>query len=675
MAVYTFTDTKYEIYKAENNPTDRYGNSVNVYFARKMVAADTDNKIITWRISVYRTGDSVGLSNCGEVKILGMGSSEYTITTPRAYLKSSTTLPDGSTSSEKVYYYAQDVDIEIPLDDIWVSYPLFFFSGYIYLYRYSSATSISQTDYVPTIFSGIPLSDATGNPLIHSVDSSRLWKEGKLDVTFYRHYGECTGSYLDIRWGAYRESAYWIYDYLGYYQLDTTGIGAGELATVSLTIPEEDRATLILGAVNNGVDTLSMDYVVEGNTNADEASLWNKYLWYRQGFYEETLIIETEPPIVTVTVKDIDATSVAATGDSNVLVKYISDVVYTMTCEAPVGTNITSYKASDGATAYENSYTNMWEDTEVNKFYFYAYNDRGGYTALTVEKEMVDYIKLTTNITSTVPTGEGNSTITITGNYFNGSFGAKTNTLAVYYRYKLTSSSVEWGEWIPIDFTYDEEKKRYTCTADITGLDYTKGYYFQSRAVDLMLDIQSAKAEVRSLPVFDWSDDDFNFNVPVYYTNPTTGNKKLIAGGDSEYDSDTSTSNELELTIGTDTNTYNYTVTEGKAYLLGNQLVVNLTLTSNHSIDFSQLSNTLTVTHAGRIKEILGYTQMCNIRTNEQSSYFRTLGTVPLSFTENKFTFKLGMYGDTSSASFYTSSKDLTYNMITATYVFPVLTE
>ena len=671
MAVYTFTDTKYELYSL-GNATDRDGESAKVYFARKMVAADTDNKIITWRISVYRTADTVGLSNCGEVKIVVMGT-DYTITTPRAYLKSSTTLPDGSTSSERVYYYAQDVDIEIPVDDVWVSQPLHFLSGYIYLYRYSSATTTSQTDYVAAQFLKIPLSDATGNPLIHSVDSSRLWKEGKLDVTFYRHYGEYTGSHLTIRWGAYKDSLYWIHDYLGYYQLDTTGIGAGELATVSLTIPEEDRATLILGTVNNGVDTLSMQYALYGNAELSEDTFWN--LYYDFGFYKETLIIETEPPIVTVTVKDIDATSVAATGDENVLVKYISDVVYTMTCEAPVGTNITSYKASDGATAYENSYTNMWEDTEVNKFYFYAYNDRGGYTALTVEKEMVDYIKLTTNITSTVPTGEGNSTITITGNYFNGSFGAKANTLAVYYRYKLTSSSVEWGEWIPIDFTYDEEKKRYTCTADITGLDYTKGYYFQSRAVDLMLDIQSANAEVRSLPIFDWSEGDFNFNVPVYYTNPTTGSKKLIAGGDSEYDSDTSTSNELELTIGTDTNAYNYTVTEGKAYLLGNQLVVKLSLASNNNIDMSELSNTLTVTHAGRIKEILGYTQMCNIRTLEQTSYFRTLATVPLSFTNDKFTFKLGVYGGSNSVSFNTTSKDLTYNMITATYVFPVLTE
>ena len=133
MAVYTFTNTKYEIYSL-GNATDRDGESAKVYFARKMVAADTDNKIITWRISVYRTADTVGLSNCGEVKIVVMGT-DYTITTPRAYLKSSTTLPDGSTSSERVYYYAQDVDIEIPVDDVWESETIHFLSGYVYLFR------------------------------------------------------------------------------------------------------------------------------------------------------------------------------------------------------------------------------------------------------------------------------------------------------------------------------------------------------------------------------------------------------------------------------------------------------------------------------------------------------------------------------------------------------------
>jgi hypothetical protein len=48
-------------------------------------------------------------------------------------------------------------------------------------------------------------------------------------------------------------------------------------------------------------------------------------------------------------------------------------------------------------------------------------------------------------------------------------------------------------------------------------LSYDKSYVFQCRAVDKLATIASGQYTVRLLPIFDWGENDFNFNVPVSF--------------------------------------------------------------------------------------------------------------------------------------------------------------
>ena len=73
------------------------------------------------------------------------------------------------------------------------------------------------------------------------------------------------------------------------------------------------------------------------------------------------------------------------------------------------------------------------------------------------------------------PTASGACTLTITGNYFNGSFGAPSNTLTVQYK-------IDCGSWTTATAT--KKGNTYTATVNLTGLDYTQTYTFQARAVD-----------------------------------------------------------------------------------------------------------------------------------------------------------------------------------------------
>ena len=53
-------------------------------------------------------------------------------------------------------------------------------------------------------------------------------------------------------------------------------------------------------------------------------------------------------------------------------------------------------------------------------------------------------------------------------------------------------------------------------------MDYTKAYTFQSRAVDSLDNAETAEYKVKLIPIFDWSEDDFNFNVPVHFAKGYT---------------------------------------------------------------------------------------------------------------------------------------------------------
>jgi hypothetical protein len=100
----------------------------------------------------------------------------------------------------------------------------------------------------------------------------------------------------------------------------------------------------------------------------------------------------------------------------------------------------------------------------------------------------------------------------ISGPYFNASFGAVVNALSVQYRHS-TDGGATWGEWVTAPATLIENS--YKAAVALTGLDYRQAHTFQARAFDKLTTVESATRTVRAVPVFDWGENDFNFNVPA----------------------------------------------------------------------------------------------------------------------------------------------------------------
>lgn len=236
-------------------------------------------------------------------------------------------------------------------------------------------------------------------------------------------------------------------------------------------------------------------------------------------------------PTLNPEVKDTNTTTVALTGNNKTLVKYYSNAYTKSNVTARFYTELKSQKTQLGS-RYAETTPHTFYQVESNKFVFSTTDKRNYSATQTVTTPFVDYIKLSCYIENTYPTSSGNYTFTVKGNYFNASFGAVNNTLSVYYKWKSASDD-NFSAWEAMTLEYDENS--YTATAQLSGLDYQGTYVFQAYAVDKLATVYTNETVIKAKPVFDWSGQDFAFNVPVTIMGkPLYTETVLYSGGTRE---------------------------------------------------------------------------------------------------------------------------------------------
>ena len=226
----------------------------------------------------------------------------------------------------------------------------------------------------------------------------------------------------------------------------------------------------------------------------------------------KTMTITNGNPTLNPTVVDTNSTTIALTGSNAKLVKYFSNAQWAHNAAAIKKASISQYIMSNGGTSY-NTASGTINGVQNNSFAFTVKDSRGNITSQSLTPTMVNYVKLTADLSVKI-TVAGVATLTCTGNYFNGSFGSKSNTLTFKYRYKELNGS--YGNWTT--GTPTKNGNTYSISPTISGLDYRKKYVFQFNVVDKLMNVNSAEISTRALPVFDWSEEDFNFNVPVTFS-------------------------------------------------------------------------------------------------------------------------------------------------------------
>ena len=232
-------------------------------------------------------------------------------------------------------------------------------------------------------------------------------------------------------------------------------------------------------------------------------------------------------PTIFPTIKDVNAATVALTGDNNVMVRHMSVASVDLGVEARNYATIKSQICANGGKAITTP-SGTINGVEQAKFSLSATDSRGFTTSVSMTKPFIEYILPTSNLGNTKPDTAGNMSVECSGSYWNGNFGAAANTLVVQYRYKAKGGT--FGEWRNMSVSISGNS--YEATADVTGLDYRTTYIFQTRAIDKLNTAMSVEADVVTLPVFHWSESDFVFEVPVTFKQGAEGleNAESTAG-------------------------------------------------------------------------------------------------------------------------------------------------
>lgn len=237
----------------------------------------------------------------------------------------------------------------------------------------------------------------------------------------------------------------------------------------------------------------------------------------------------TTSPTISGSVKDVRQSTIALTGDENILVRYASyakatiDEVY-----ANGGSTIKETYIMHGTESVKDVTSYTFETVSDGTFKFRATDAKNASSTVTVTMPIVNYVIPSSVIKGSIISGNGEMPLKVYGAYFDNTFGAKDNEIKLYYRYKEQHAE-EYGEWIELtEINLDSGNNAYEAQAIVTGLNYEKTYTFQARVVDVLYTVYSSEYVAVSLPIFDWSADDFNFNVPVNINGTLTVNGEQI---------------------------------------------------------------------------------------------------------------------------------------------------
>ncbi len=211
-------------------------------------------------------------------------------------------------------------------------------------------------------------------------------------------------------------------------------------------------------------------------------------------------------PTVSGKVIDVNPNTTAKTGNENILVRYCSTARCTIT--TTLNKNAGKILVQTVNNTLMDGNTLDIPNVEVGVFDFYAKDSREYHNTDKETNTLVPYVMLTANVTGwRVDPTSGNAVLRVEGNCFKGNFGAKDNTLTIQYQ----NGDVGGGEVKPTI----KDDSTYSVDIPLSGLDYTKAFNYEVVVFDELSTVTKTTTIQKGIPVFDWGEEDFNFNVPV----------------------------------------------------------------------------------------------------------------------------------------------------------------
>ena len=225
------------------------------------------------------------------------------------------------------------------------------------------------------------------------------------------------------------------------------------------------------------------------------------------------------------TVVDTNSKTIALTGNSSKLIKYFSTAKATITASTNNSATIKSKTINGVEVSADKTFLNC----ETTSFVFAAKDNRDYSKSVTVTPSVVNYVKLTNNAAASRLSATGNTVkLSLSGNFFNGNFGASNNTLTCKYRYCVSGGTFSSYQTV----TVVESGNGYSYSAQLSGFDYQNRYTIEVVVSDALMTVTKTLTLLEGTPIFDWGKSDFNFNVPVAAPSATFSTALKLGGKD-----------------------------------------------------------------------------------------------------------------------------------------------
>lgn len=256
---------------------------------------------------------------------------------------------------------------------------------------------------------------------------------------------------------------------------------------------------------------------------------------YYSTLHRTATIVDADPIISGTSVIDMGSSSTGITGDGNAIISGHNYVQCSILAEGVKGASITSKTVTCGnkSVSITDEY-GILQNVESGTFIFTVTDSRGNSSSTPVTKDFIPYTKPTCNLVVDMQVVEGTTAqakLVISGTAYGGNLNnyipPYMNYSQVGYRWKTLDGS--YSDWSVIDSNVITD---YSYEVIIPNLNDSTTYVFQAMIWD---DIYGEESPIlsneytdRAIPVFDWNDEDFSFNVPV-----TMEGKPVRAIGDT----------------------------------------------------------------------------------------------------------------------------------------------
>lgn len=244
----------------------------------------------------------------------------------------------------------------------------------------------------------------------------------------------------------------------------------------------------------------------------------DKLLGQTTGNFTVTADPERCRPILTASAEDCNEETVALTGNNAVLIRGKSTARCSATAVPQKGASIRELRICGNALQAAQGTVELPEIG--NGVFEYSATDSRGYTATCrVELETIPYTEPVCHLSAGRDDNTGETGwVTIEGVFFAGTIGGTENELSITCylngRHLTNYHPTAVGS-------------RYANSFKLSGLTYTKTHTVEVTVEDLLSSVTKSIRIQPGVPVFDWSGEDFRFNVPVSMPQLTMQNSTV----------------------------------------------------------------------------------------------------------------------------------------------------